>query len=80
MCLDGVPTVGFNGHLDVVPIEDPAKWRHDPWDGAQIDGRLYGRGACDAKGAVVAMTGALQLLASRRSRTGDASSSPHRQR
>ncbi|MDF3040412.1 MAG: acetylornithine deacetylase [Thermomicrobiales bacterium] len=56
-------TVGFNGHLDVVPIEDPAKWRHDPWGGAQVESRLYGRGACDAKGAVVAMTGALQLLA-----------------
>ena len=55
--------LGFNGHLDVVPIEDPAKWRHDPWGGAQVESRLYGRGACDAKGAVVAMTGALQLLA-----------------
>ena len=56
------PVIGFNGHLDVVPIEDPAKWRHDPWGGEQIDTRLYGRGACDAKGAVVAMIGALELL------------------
>lgn len=56
------PVVGFNGHLDVVPIEDPAKWTHDPWGGAQAGSRLYGRGACDAKGAVVAMIGALQLL------------------
>lgn len=56
------PTIGFNGHLDVVPIEDPAKWRHDPW-GGEIDGAtLYGRGACDAKGPVVSMIGALKLL------------------
>ena len=56
------PTIGFNGHVDVVPIEDPAKWRHDPWGGTQIGNRVYGRGACDAKGAVVAMIGALELL------------------
>lgn len=56
------PTIGFNGHFDVVPIEDPAKWQSDPWGGTQIDNRLYGRGACDAKGAVVAMLGALRLL------------------
>jgi acetylornithine deacetylase len=54
--------IGFNGHIDVVPIEDPGKWQHHPWGGEQIDTRLYGRGACDAKGAVVAMIGALQLL------------------
>ena len=28
--------------------------------GAQFDQRVYGRGACDAKGAVVAMIGALR--------------------
>src|SRR4051812_11079762 len=56
------PTIGFNGHLDVVPIEDPAKWGHDPW-GGEIDGSiLYGRGACDAKGPIVSLIGALQLL------------------
>jgi acetylornithine deacetylase/succinyl-diaminopimelate desuccinylase-like protein len=56
------PTLGFNGHLDVVPIEDPAKWQSDPWGGTQFHQRVYGRGACDAKGAVVAMIGALRLL------------------
>ena len=56
------PVIGFNGHFDVVPIEDPAKWAHDPWGGEVRDGRLYGRGACDAKGPVVAMLGAIRLL------------------
>lgn len=56
------PVIGFNGHLDVVPIEDPARWSHDPWDGTVADGRVHGRGACDTKGAVVAMIGALRLL------------------
>lgn len=60
--LQPAPVIAFNGHLDVVPIEDPAKWRHHPWGGEQVDTRLYGRGACDAKGAVVAMIGAVDLL------------------
>src|SRR5215212_8467414 len=51
------PTIGFNGHVDVVPIEDPGKWRHDPWGGTHVDNRIYGRGACDAKGAVITMIG-----------------------
>ncbi len=56
------PVIGFNGHLDVAPIEDPARWRHDPWGGAIDRGLLYGRGSCDAKGPVVGMIGALRLL------------------
>jgi acetylornithine deacetylase len=47
-----------NGHVDVVgPGTVP--WRHDPWAGAREDGRLYGRGAADMKGAVVAAVHAL---------------------
>lgn len=56
------PVVGFNGHLDVVPIEDPAKWAHDPWGSEIVGNLLYGRGASDAKGAVVATIGALTAL------------------
>src|SRR5215212_3198672 len=56
------PTIGLNGHIDVVPIEDPGKWRHDPWGGTHVGNRIYGRGACDAKGAVITMIGALELL------------------
>jgi acetylornithine deacetylase len=45
--------VCVNGHVDVVgPGTVP--WRHGPWAGAVEDGRLYGRGAVDMKGAVVA--------------------------
>ena len=41
----------FDGHLDTVPVTDAAGWKHDPY-GAQIeDGRIYGRGATDMKGA-----------------------------
>jgi acetylornithine deacetylase len=50
--------IALNGHVDVVgPGTLP--WRHGPWAGALEDGRLYGRGSVDMKGAVVAMVHAL---------------------
>jgi acetylornithine deacetylase len=48
----------LNGHVDVVG-PGTAPWRHGPWAGALEDGRLYGRGAVDMKGAVVATIHAL---------------------
>jgi acetylornithine deacetylase len=55
--------VVLSGHLDVVPPGDPATWTADPW-GAEIrDGALYGRGACDMKGGVVAILAAIRGLA-----------------
>jgi acetylornithine deacetylase len=58
----GGPRVVLSGHLDVVPVGDPATWTADPW-GAEIrDGALYGRGACDMKGGVAAILGAVRAL------------------
>jgi putative selenium metabolism hydrolase len=43
----------FDAHMDVVP---PAgEWRTDPYGGEIIDGRLYGRGSTDMKGALAAV-------------------------
>ncbi len=54
------PNFCFAGHLDVVPVGDEAGWTYDPF-GAEIhDGRLYGRGAADMKGAVAAFVEAAQ--------------------
>jgi acetylornithine deacetylase len=53
--------VCLNGHVDVVG-PGTAPWRHGPWSGALEDGRLYGRGAVDMKGAVVAAVHALAAL------------------
>ncbi len=47
----------FAGHTDVVPDGAPA-WRHDPFGGELADGLLFGRGACDMKGAVAAFAAA----------------------
>lgn len=41
--------LALNGHIDVFPVGDGDGWSHDPWGGELIDGRIYGRGACDMK-------------------------------
>jgi acetylornithine deacetylase len=48
--------------MDVVPPGDRATWTGDPWGGEIRDGRLYGRGACDMKGGVVAILAAVRAL------------------
>jgi succinyl-diaminopimelate desuccinylase len=60
---DAGPNLCFAGHTDVVPPGDAEAWRVDPFSGAIIDGRLYGRGAADMKGALAAMAaGAARFL------------------
>ena len=50
------PHICFAGHTDVVP-PGPG-WRHGAFDAAVENGVLYGRGACDMKGAVAAFVAA----------------------
>jgi succinyl-diaminopimelate desuccinylase len=53
---DTGPALCFAGHTDVVPPGDG--WRHDPFAGTVENGVLYGRGACDMKGAIAAFVAA----------------------
>lgn len=39
----------LNGHIDVFPVGNPEGWSHKPWGGELVDGKIYGRGACDMK-------------------------------
>jgi len=54
------PTLVLNSHIDTVPIG--SGWTMDPFRLTERNGRLYGRGACDAKGSIAAMTEAARLL------------------
>jgi len=54
------PVVALNTHLDTVPISDG--WTVDPFGGEIRDGRVWGIGAGDAKGQIVAMLGAIEGL------------------
>jgi len=44
----------FDGHMDTVPV-DETQWTKEPFGGVIEDGRIYGRGASDMKGALSAM-------------------------
>jgi len=49
----GEPKLLFNVHLDTVPVGEG--WSSDPHRLRVEDGRAYGRGACDIKGAAAAL-------------------------
>ena len=52
--------MGIVGHLDVVP--EGTGWSTDPYSGAVIDNRVYGRGTADDKGPVIAAYYAMKAL------------------
>jgi acetylornithine deacetylase len=52
----------FNGHIDVVPEGDHANWKNNPWGAELKDGRIYGRGACDMKGGLMAALYAVKAI------------------
>ena len=57
------PVFAFNTHIDVVPAGEG--WLSDPFTLREEAGRLYGRGACDAKGPLAAMLEAMGLMIAR---------------
>jgi len=52
----------LNGHIDVVPVGDPAAWADEPFAGEVRAGRLYGRGSCDMKAGLIAAHWAVQAI------------------
>lgn len=61
MAQPGAPTLMFNGHIDIVDVDG---MQHPPFDAAERDGRIYGRGSSDMKGGVAAMCAAAVRAAS----------------
>lgn len=60
--IDGVvPELGILAHLDVVPVTEK-DWSFPPYDVTEKDGRLYGRGCMDDKGAVIASLFAMKAV------------------
>jgi len=57
-CIRGTrsgPRVLFDGHMDTVPVTEPEKWTDPPFGAVIRDGKMYGRGTSDMKGALGAM-------------------------
>jgi putative selenium metabolism hydrolase len=61
----GEPVPGgllFDGHIDTVGVHNPEEWRHDPFGGEAGEGKIYGRGIADMKGAIAAAVVAVAEL------------------
>ena len=48
------PTLLLEGHTDVVTEGNAAEWRHAPFGGDLVEGRIYGRGSADMKSGLAA--------------------------
>ena len=57
---EGEEMLGIIGHLDVVPSGD--NWTYPPFSGTIFDNKIYGRGAIDDKGPVIASLYAMKYV------------------
>ena len=53
------PNICFAGHTDVVPTGNPKSWDVGPFSGMVKNGKIYGRGASDMKGAIACFIAAV---------------------
>jgi putative selenium metabolism hydrolase len=56
------PTLLLDAHMDTVDVTPVREWKHDPFGAEIVDGRLYGRGSSDMKGALAAMVHAAGVV------------------
>ncbi|MBE6931650.1 MAG: M20 family metallopeptidase [Ruminococcaceae bacterium] len=59
---ENVDELMLMGHVDTVPIGDPANWTFEPLAGVVRDGCIWGRGACDDKYALATALFIIRLL------------------
>ena len=53
----------FDGHIDTVPVSDETEWQYPPFAAEIHDGKVYGRGTSDMKGAVAGFVTAAAAFA-----------------
>ena len=49
------PTLLLDAHCDTVGIAPGVPWQHEPFGAALVEGKMFGRGTSDMKGALAAM-------------------------
>jgi succinyl-diaminopimelate desuccinylase len=60
------PVLVFAGHTDVVPAGPRQWWFADPFEPAEREGALYGRGAADMKSSIAAIVVAIEEFVEQR--------------
>ena len=55
------PALLFASHLDVVPT-GTTLWKYPPFEAAEADGKVFGRGAADMKGGIAAVVTAIKQV------------------
>ncbi len=55
-------TILIYGHYDVQPVDPIGLWLHDPFEPVIDNNLLYGRGASDMKGQIIACLGAIESV------------------
>jgi putative selenium metabolism hydrolase len=58
----GKRVIAYDAHVDTVDVGNPENWTVDPFKGAFKDGVVYGRGACDMKGALASIVHGGRLI------------------
>jgi putative selenium metabolism hydrolase len=58
----GKHIIAMDGHVDTVGVGNLENWAHDPFKGKLEQGVIYGRGACDMKGAMAAMVYGAKII------------------
>ncbi len=51
----------YNAHMDVVTADNTEDWSSNPFKAVRRDGKIYGRGTCDMKGALATMAYSLVI-------------------
>lgn len=59
----------LGAHLDTVPTGDVNQWKHPPWSGDIVDGRIYARGAHDDRSGAALLWMTADLLEQARLQT-----------
>jgi len=59
---EAAPTILVYGHYDVQPVDPLELWKSDPFDPEQRGENLYGRGASDMKGQLIAFLQAFEAV------------------
>ena len=60
--IGGEKSIGYYSHHDTMPIEEPSKWKHDPWSGAIEGGKIHGVGSADCKAGIACAVGMVQAF------------------